>query len=212
MSKIGIMGGTFNPIHCAHLILAESAYEELGLDKVYFMPCKKPPHKLNENIIGDEHRVEMIKLAIQNNPHFILSCLELEREGITYTADTLKELTNDYPQDEFYFIMGADSLFHIEEWYNIEQIFQLSIIVAAIRDHASYEAIKAQIKHLKDHFNARIHLLHTPNMDISSKMIRQYIKEGKSIRYYVPDPIFDYISSHSLYKETKENNLEKVLR
>ncbi len=212
MSRIGIMGGTFNPVHFAHLILAESAYEELKLDKVYFMPSKKPPHKLNENIIGDEHRVQMIKLAIQNNPHFILSCLELDREGITYTADTLEELTRNYPQDEFYFIMGADSLFQIEEWFNIEQIFKLSVIVAAVRDHSTYEEITGQMKHLTDTFHARIHLLNTPNMDISSKMLRQYIKDGRSIRYYVPDPVINYISSHGLYNELKENTRGKVLR
>lgn len=212
MSKIGIMGGTFNPIHYAHLILAESAYEELKLDKVYFMPSKRPPHKLNENIIADEHRVQMIKLAIQNNSHFILSCLELDREGITYTADTLEELVRNYPQDEFYFIMGADSLFQIEDWFNIEQIFKLSEIVAAVRDHSTYEELSGQMKHLTDTFYARIHLLNTPNMDISSKMLRQSIKDGKSIRYYVPDPVINYISSHGLYNEAKEIFPGKVLR
>ncbi len=122
-SKIGIMGGTFNPIHFAHLILAESAYEELNLDKILFMPSKKPPHKLNESIESDEHRIQMIQLAIKSNPHFDLSCVELEREGITYTADTLEELNRNYPQDEFYFIIGADSLFQIEDWWHPEQIF-----------------------------------------------------------------------------------------
>lgn len=211
MSRIGIMGGTFNPIHFAHLILAESAYEELELDKVYFMPSKKPPHKLNESITGDEHRVQMIKLAIQNNPHFELSSMELEREGITYTADTLEELNKNYPQDEFYFIMGADSLFQIEEWWNIEQIFRLAVIVAAVRDHTTYEKITGQMKYLTDSFHARIHLLSTPNMEISSKMLRQNIEKGKSVRYYVPDPVIRYIVEHGLYKGTKDSARGKIL-
>lgn len=211
MSRIGIMGGTFNPIHTAHLILAENAYEELKLDKIYFMPSKKPPHKLNEIILNDEHRIEMIELAIMNNPHFEISCMELEREGITYTADTLEELNRDYPQNDFYFIMGADSLFQIEEWCNIEQIFKLSHIAAAVRDHSTYEDVTGQITYLTENFHARIHLLTTPNMDISSKMLRQNIKNGKSIRYYVPDPVLKYISDHNLYEEIRGNPKGKVL-
>ncbi len=199
MSRIGIMGGTFNPIHFAHLILAESAYEELKLDKVLFMPSKKPPHKLQENIESDEHRARMIKLAIQDNPHFELSYLELEREGITYTADTLEELNKNYPQDEFYFIMGADSLFQIEDWWNPQLIFQLANIVAAVRDCATMEEITAQINHLANLFKARIYLLCTPNMDISSKMLRQKLENGKTIRYYIPDPVVQYIREHVLY-------------
>ncbi|MGB8453859.1 MAG: nicotinate-nucleotide adenylyltransferase [Anaerocolumna sp.] len=201
MSKIGIMGGTFNPIHFAHLILAESAYEELNLDKVFFMPSKNPPHKLNESILSDEHRVRMIQLAIKDNPHFDLSCMELERDGITYTADTLEELNKNYPHDEFYFIMGADSLFQIEDWWKTEQIFQLTHIVAALRDHATRQEIINRINHLTDLFEARIHLLSTPNMDISSKMLRQNIKNGKTIRYYVPDLVIHYIKEHDLYRE-----------
>ncbi len=200
MSKIGIMGGTFNPIHYAHLILAESAYEELKLDKVLFMPSKNPPHKLHENIVSDEHRVQIVKLAIQDNPHFELSCAELKREGITYTADTLEELNKKYPQDEFYFIMGADSLFQIEDWWNPQQIFQLTNIVAAVRDHTTQPEITGQMNHLTGLYQARIHLLCTPNMDISSKMLRQYLKNGKTIRYYVPDPVVHYIRENGLYK------------
>ncbi len=201
MSKVGIMGGTFNPIHFAHLILAESAYEELKLDKVLFMPSKKPPHKLQESIASDEHRTRMIELAIRDNRHFELSCMELKREGITYTADTLKELNKKNPQDEFFFIMGADSLFQIEDWWKPQQIFHLSDIVAAVRDHATRQEITEQMNHLTVIFGARIHLLYTPNMDISSNMLRQYLRSGKTIRYYVPDSVFQYIRKHDLYKK-----------
>lgn len=201
MSRIGIMGGTFNPIHFAHLILAESSYEELKLDKVLFMPSKKPPHKLNENIVSDDHRVCMLQLAIQDNPHFEVSCMELEREGITYTADTLRELNDNYPEDEFYFILGADSLYQIEDWWKPKEIFNLTNIVAAGRDHVTSQELTRQAAHLKELFGARIHLLNTPNMDISSKMLRQCLSNGKSIRYYVPDSVEQYIRTQNLYME-----------
>jgi nicotinate-nucleotide adenylyltransferase len=201
MSRIGIMGGTFNPIHFAHLILAESSYEELKLDKVLFMPSKKPPHKLNENIVSDSHRVRMIQLAIQDNPHFEVSCMELEREGITYTADTLRELNANYPEDEFYFIMGTDSLYQIEDWWKPKQIFNLTNIVVAVRDHTTNQKLSGQVDHLTEQFGARIHLLNTPNMDISSKMLRQCLSNCKSIRYYVPDAVEQYIRAQNLYME-----------
>jgi nicotinate-nucleotide adenylyltransferase len=201
MRKIGIMGGTFNPIHMAHLILAENAYEQLKLNKVLFMPSKKPPHKLNENIVSDVHRLQMIRLAIQDNPHFETSVIELEREGITYTAETLKQLKADYPEDEFYFIMGADSLFQMEDWWRPDTIMQLSHIVAAVRDHVKENEIKNQIAYLTEKFSANIHLLDTPNMDISSKMLREDWIAGKSIRYYVPNAVLNYIKEQRLYQD-----------
>lgn len=197
MNKIGIMGGTFNPIHTAHLILAEEAYEQLGLDKILFMPSKKPPHKLSEEIVNNEHRLNMINLSIQDNEHFELSTLELEREGVTYTSDTLRELhlTCD---NEYYFIMGGDSLFMMESWWEPEVIFRLSHIVVAIRGEAK-EDLKQKIAYLADKYNASIHLLKTPNLEISSHELRKSRNEGKSIRYYVPELVCRYIVDNGLY-------------
>jgi nicotinate-nucleotide adenylyltransferase len=201
MSKIGIMGGTFNPIHMAHLILAESAYEQLQLDKILIMPSKKPPHKLHEPIVSDYHRKEMVKLAIEGNPHFELSSMELDREGITYTADTLQQLTNDYPKNEYYFILGWDSLEQIEKWRNPDTIFKLAHIVATGRYHSSKDEIEEQIHHLENIYHGKIHLLEIPNIDLSSEMLREYVKMGKSIRNYVPEPVEQYIREQGLYKE-----------
>lgn len=220
MNKIGIMGGTFNPIHTAHLILAEEAYEQLGLDKILFMPSKKPPHKLNEEIVNNEHRMNMITLSIQGNEHFELSTLELEREGITYTSDTLRELTTSSQvqltsesmthsnmltqplkssgDKEYYFIVGGDSLFMMESWWEPEVIFRLSHIVVAIRGEAK-EDLKDKIAYLTDKYNASIHLLHTPNLEISSHELRKSRKDGKSIRYYVPELVYQYIVDNDLY-------------
>lgn len=202
MRKIGIMGGTFNPIHMAHLILAENAYEQLKLDKVLFMPSKKPPHKLKENITADEHRLKMVQLAIEGNPHFEVSAVELKREGTTYTAETLEQLKAEYPEDEFYFILGADSLFQMEDWWRPDTIFELAHIVAAVRDHVKDREMKEQVTYLYNKFKADIHLLDTPNMDISSKKLREDLKTGKSIRYYIPDAVLKYIKKHHLYQDS----------
>ncbi|MFV0344067.1 MAG: nicotinate-nucleotide adenylyltransferase [Anaerocolumna sp.] len=201
MNKIGIMGGTFNPIHTAHLILAEEAYVQLGLDKILFMPSKTPPHKLNENIVSNEHRMNMIALSIQGNEHFELSTIELEREGITYTSDTLKGLTESVSLDsdcEYYFIVGGDSLFMMESWWEPEVIFKLSHIVVAIRGEAKEDLIE-KIAYLTDKYHASIHLLRTPNLEISSHEIRMKRIVGKSIRYYVPELVYHYIKDNDLY-------------
>ncbi|WP_313128663.1 nicotinate-nucleotide adenylyltransferase [Anaerocolumna sp.] len=201
MNKIGIMGGTFNPIHIAHLILAESAYEQLQLDKILIMPSKKPPHKLHEPIVSDHHRKEMVRLAIDGNPHFEMSSMELDREGITYTADTLQQLTKDYPENEYYFILGWDSLQQIEKWREPDTIFRLAHIVAAGRYHSSKDKIEDQVHHLNKIYHGKIHVLEIPNMDLSSEMLREYIKSGKSIRYYVPSQVEQYIRDHGLYAD-----------
>lgn len=198
MNKIGIMGGTFNPIHTAHLILAEAASWQLGLDKVLFMPSKTPPHKIDEDIASNEHRMNMISLSIQGNTHFELSTLELEREGITYTSDTLRELTQLSQDTVYYFIVGGDSLFMMESWWEPEVIFKLACIVVAIRGEAQEDLIN-HIAYLRDKYKASIHLLKTPNLEISSQEIRKNVSLGNSIRYYVPELVYDYIINNGLY-------------
>jgi len=205
MMKVGIMGGTFNPIHMAHLILAQSSLEQLGLNKVLFMPSKKPPHKRNDKITEDWHREKMVELAIQGNPHFELSRVELEREGTTYTADTLKELTLQNPEVTYYFIMGADSLFQMESWWEPETIFRLAHIVAAVRGNETRTELKEQAELLSTKYNAFIHILNTPYLDIASHELRNMAGSGRSIRYFVPDAVYDYIKGHQLFlgKEQK---------
>ena len=200
MSKIGIMGGTFNPIHIAHLMIAEVAYYELELDEVWFMPSKNPPHKQNEQIVDDEHRVQMVELAIENNPHFIFSSEELKREGLTYTVDTLKELVRKYPDNDYYFIIGGDSLFKFNKWKEPAEILKLTTIVAFGRDHVADEQLLNRIEELKRRYQGDIIYIKAPNMDISSSLIRDLIKANKSIRYYVPKEVEDYIMKEKLYK------------
>ncbi len=200
MKKIGIMGGTFNPIHNAHLVLGECSYEQFDLDKVWFMPSKNPPHKLNKNIASQKHRSNMIIKAIEDNPHFEFSDFELSRQGTTYTADTLTYLKEEYKETSFFFILGEDSLFNIENWKTPELIFEQTHIIAARRGSHSQDDIYKHIIYLKERFKkCEISLLDCPIYNMSSNFIRNKRKKEESIRYYVPKSVEHYIKKENLY-------------
>ena len=199
--KIGLMGGTFNPLHTGHLLLAERAYEQFKLDKVVFMPAKRPYHKTINHMVSDEERIKMITLAIQDNPHFDISLLEFQREGNTYTVDTLRELNQKYPKTQFYFIMGADSLYQFTQWKEPKEILERAIIVTATRDELSSTLLNSQIDYLINKFGVGdIRLLNSPNMEISSHEIRNRILKKESIRYLLPDVVREYIEANQLYQ------------
>ena len=200
MHKVGIMGGTFDPIHVGHLILAESAYQQFGLDEVLIMPSGNPPHK-KDRTGGPtlDQRIEMVSLAIEDNDHFTLSTEEAHDKGYTYTRATLERLTSENPDTEYYFIMGADSLFYFDTWKDPERIAQLAVLVVATRYHVDEVQLSEAIASVGQKFGATIEKLSTPNMDISSSMIRDWIRQKQSIRYYVPDRVIDYITKAGLY-------------
>ncbi len=200
MKKIGIMGGTFNPIHNGHLFLAENAYEQIGLKEILFMPSKNPPHKAKPDTVTDQQRVDMISLAIRENPHFSLSTVELERDGLTYTADTLTILTKDHPEVRYYFIVGADSLLMMHQWYQPQTIFNLCTVVAAARDQVDITRLKSCADELKERYHADILLTPMPLVQISSADIRSRIAQNKTIRYYLPEQVMEYIEKHQLYR------------
>lgn len=200
--KIGIMGGTFDPIHIGHLILAEKAYEQFKLDKVRFMPAGNPPHKKNRTgRATDEQRVEMVKRAISSNPHFELCLAEMNADGYSYTYRTLEQFKEENPDEEYYFIIGADSLFDFETWREPGRICQSCTLVVATRNQTSNERLDAAMAHLEEKFDGTFLKLDTPNLDISSHHIRQWIEEKRTIRYYVPDSVKDYIEEHQMYKD-----------
>lgn len=207
MKKVGIMGGTFNPIHYGHLFLAEYAYDQIGLNQILFMPSKNPPHKVKPEDITDQQRSDMISLAITDNPHFELSSMELEREGMTYTADTLSILVKEHPNTKYYFIVGADSLFMMQNWMDPQTIFNLCTIVAASRDNVEKEKLQKHAEYLESAFNASILLLDMPTIQIASAIIRDRIATNKSTRYYLPDAINIYIAENRLY-QTKLEDLQ----
>ena len=198
--KIGIMGGTFDPIHIGHLILGEGAYRQFGLNEVWFMPAGNPPHKQNrEGRATDEQRVEMIRRAIAGNPHFALCLEEMNADGFTYSYRTLEALNLRYPDAEFYFILGADSLFDFHKWREPGRICRACRIVVATRNQVSDEKLDEALERNREQFQGEFLKLDTPNLDISSGNIRERIREGQTIRYYLPDAVIGYIREYGIY-------------
>lgn len=198
--KIGIMGGTFDPIHIGHLMLAEQAYDKFELDKVLIMPTGNPPHKDNAVSAQTKHRVQMARLAIGNNKHFELSLIEVERSGYTYTFETLQILTKENPNVEYYFIIGADSLLDFHKWREPGIICENATILVATRYNLNSKELDRLMDELAMKYNARIYPLETPNIDISSKLLRTMVSTGKSIKYYVTSDVERYIYKNNLYK------------
>lgn len=187
--KIGILGGTFNPIHIGHLILAEEAREKLQLDKVIFVPAYLPPHKDNSDIASAQHRYEMVDLAIKTNKHFSVSEIEIKRDGRSYTIDTVNEFKELYPSDELYFIIGSDLLNYLDGWKDLDQVRKLVKFIVATRPGYPLEKIPAKICTLA-----------IRAVDVSAFEVRRCIKQGRSFRYLVPEAVYDYIKKQGLYR------------
>ncbi len=187
--KIGILGGTFNPIHIGHLILAEEAREKLHLDKIIFVPTYLPPHKDNSDIASAGARLAMVKIAIKGNRHFSVSESEIRRNGRSYTIDTLREFKKIYPDDELYFIIGSDLLKYLDEWKDLDEIIKMVKFIAATRPGYPLDKIPSHISTIP-----------IRAVDISGFEIRNAIKENKSFRYLVPEGVFKYIERKRLYR------------
>lgn len=200
-NKIGIMGGTFNPIHNGHIALALAAYEHCELDKVWFMPSGVSYLKEQNEILPAKHRLEMTRLAIADNEAFECSDLEVKREGNTYTVDTLKELSETYKDCDFYFILGADSFMSIQNWKNPELITKLCTLVTVVRDDVDMKELLAQKEVLEKMWNATIVLVPFSKRDISSSQIRKRIHQGLCVDELLPSKVIEYIQKEHLYKQ-----------
>lgn len=201
MKRVGIMGGTFNPIHNGHLRLAREAYYQYGLDYVYVMPNKLPAYKNSAEIIDACHRESMVQLAIQEDDFLIYSDLELKRSGRTYTIDTLRELHKIYPDESYYFIMGGDSLATFDQWYQYELILQETALLCACRDEQdSSSLMRLRNRLLEKHPSAQIAFLDTPNMPISSSELRKRIATGRDVSEWIPQAVYQYIVDQHLYQ------------
>ena len=186
--KIGIMGGTFDPIHNGHLMLGRAALEAFELDKVWFMPNGNPPHKDTSSI------------AISPCREFRLEPYEAKRKEVSYSYSTMEYFKGIYPEDNFYFIIGADSLFMIDQWVHPERIFPTCTVLAAYRDEINTrQAMEEKIRKLNDTYGARIRLLVTPLVRVSSHELRKDVREGRSIASHVPAAVNAYILEHHLY-------------
>lgn len=197
--KIGIMGGTFNPVHLGHLIMAESAKEEFGLDKVMFIPAKAPYHKSNSSLLPEDIRLKMTYEAIKDNDGFEVSDIEIRRnDERTYTIDTLRQLGGE---GNLYLIIGQDSLEYIEKWKDSDEIFKRAAILAAgrIRTETSEQSkagMEFVVERLRKEFGARVEFIEMPYVDISSTMIRERFVEGGSIRYFVNESVRRFLEEY----------------
>ena len=206
--KIGIMGGTFDPIHNGHLMLGEAAYEAFELDQIWFLPNGNPPHKETADTgTSLEHRIEMIRKAIEGVPHFRLNLHEANTEEHSYTYRTMQEFNQMFPEHDFYFILGADSLFSIEQWKYFREIFPTCTILAAMRDDKDAREMQRQILYLTEKYGARIRLLQAPLLEISSTVIRDRASRDLGVRYMVPDSVAEYIRTNHLYKKKEDDTV-----
>lgn len=198
--KVGIMGGTFNPIHNGHIALAKRAKEALELNEVLFIPTGKSYMKRNLPVLPGEVRLEMTRLAVEDEDCFSVSRIEVSREGNTYTYETLAELTKLHPEASFYYLVGADTLFSMEKWVCPEKIFSNCTVVCVARDGSSSEELIKKAEQLKQEYEARIVILSFEEVDISSSEIRAKRTRGESIDDMVPSAVSDYIYANGLYE------------
>lgn len=200
MKKIGIMGGTFNPIHIGHLLLAERAKEEMMLDEIWLIPTGCSYMKENTDVLPGEERYQMAQLAAEDKPWMKCLDIEVKRNGYTYSYETLEQLHGMYPDYKFYFMFGADCLFTIEKWKYPERIFANCNIIAAVRNDASVEEMELKKRELEAKYDAQISLLMFPRLEISSTDLRERIRMGKSVSYLIPDKVISYIAEKQFYK------------
>lgn len=197
--KIGIMGGTFDPIHNGHLVLGEEAHRQFMLDEVIFMPTGIPPHKAGRKIGDAEDRKRMVEMAVAGIPYFSCSDMELLRRGTTYTADTLVQLHEENPGASYYYIVGADSLDQMGGWYRPDIIFREAVILAAMRQTQTAEEFSRARGMLEKKYGAVIHPLKCPMMPMSSSQIRACIRQGISVEDSLPLSVWEYIKKKKMY-------------
>lgn len=198
-TKVGVMGGTFDPIHYGHLVAAEEVCHQLGLARVVFVPAGQPPHKQGQEITPALHRLAMVELAIASNPRFTVSRVDIDRPGPSYTVDTLRLLHEEWgSQVDIHFIMGLDSLADLLSWHQPERLIQLCrlTVVDRPRYEVDMEALEAALPGIKD----RVEFLHIPGMNISSTDLQRRVREGWPIKYQVPPAVEAYIYEHGLYR------------
>lgn len=198
--RLGILGGTFDPIHLGHLRMAEAVYERMSLEQIIFIPAFVPPHKLGMDFAPAVDRFAMTELAVADKPYFSVSDMELRRSGISYTIDTVRQLRAVYKNEELYFIIGADSVAQLHTWHYIKDMLELVVFVAAGRP--GYEGVMEEVTaRLGARAKERIILLDTPEYDISSTEIRSRIRTGSSLQGMVPSAVEQYIYQHHLYQK-----------
>ncbi|MDD3364567.1 MAG: nicotinate-nucleotide adenylyltransferase [Syntrophomonas sp.] len=206
LKSLGILGGTFDPIHYGHIVAAECARDAFHLDRVIFIPSARPPHKALDEVLDSQHRFEMVKMAVQDNPDFAVSALEMQRKGLSYTVETIASYQQEFPGAKIYFIIGVDALLLINTWKDVERLATLCNFIVVTRP--GY-----QLSHEQEHFREipgavweKILLVPIPGLYISSSDIRQRVSKGQTIKYLLPPAIEEYILKNDLYREEESAN------
>jgi nicotinate-nucleotide adenylyltransferase len=198
--RIGVFGGSFDPVHIGHLTIAQDAVEQLELDRLIFVPAAVPPHKQDKALVEGRHRFEMLQLATESNLSFEVSDMELQRGGVSYTFDTMTQIQFEHPGAELFFIVGLDSLVDLHGWRNADKLLELCTIVPFARGGEDPARVAEQIK-LSEPWETRLmeRLIRIHVIEISASEIRMRLAEGLSIRYLVPPEVEMYIAEHHLY-------------
>ncbi len=198
--NIGLMGGTFDPIHVGHLVTAEEARQQFDLDYVVFVPTGNPPHKEKEIITLPEHRYLMTSLAVMSNPYFFVSSVEINSEKPSYTIDTVKHFSgNEKEGPALFFITGADAILEIFSWKDYEKLLRLCTFIAVSRPGYSLDRFRETLDQVCPDMINKVHLLEIPALAVSSTYIRERVALGKTIKYLTPEPVEQYIKKHGLY-------------
>jgi nicotinate-nucleotide adenylyltransferase len=200
--QIGIFGGTFDPPHLGHLILAAEAYSQLGLDRLLWILTPDPPHKQDQVITPVEHRLAMVNLAIQGNPKFELSRVELDRPGPHYTTDTVEMIAGQYPDADITPIIGGDSLRNLPTWYKPKELLYACHWVGVMRRPGEEPDLKELERELPG-ISSKVHYVDAPLLEIASRELRSRIAEGRPYRYYLPHEVYEYINEHHLYSQSE---------
>lgn len=197
--RIGILGGTFDPFHKGHFMLAKTAHSQFDLDEVWIMPNGNPPHKRDIEQTDFTLRCEMIRLAIEEAPYMVLCEYEGSEDSYHFTYQTLGEFKRMYPEHEFYFIIGADSLRDFPTWREPEKIAKLCTLLVACRDEAGIPELKVKISEMEERFGTKCLIMNSPKVDAASSEIREMVSEGKDVSAYVGEKVCNYIEKEKLY-------------
>lgn len=204
ISRLGIMGGTFDPIHYGHLVTAECARHEFCLDRVVFVPSARPPHKKAGQVTDADHRYRMTLLAVDANPAFEVSRIEIDRQGYSFTIDTVREFRRLYGEKtEIFFITGADAILEIMNWKSASRLIELCSFIAATRPGFDLTELSRLFSGLPREYGEKIHPMEVPALAISSTDIRRRVREGRPIKYLLPDLVELYLRKHCLYDKGK---------
>lgn len=203
MVKIVIFGGTFDPVHMGHLALAERVRSDMAVTKVIFVPANKPPHKTSQRVTSGRHRLNMLKEAIKDNPGFEVSEVELLRDGPSYTVDTMRYFAALYPKEQLFFLMGMDSLLELDTWKDVDIILDLCHLLVVTRPGYTLDRGEERFKRLPLKLWERTRFLTMPGLDIASREIRERIREGKSVRYLIPEGVLKYIEENDIYRDSE---------